>query len=77
MRPRPDFDIEAWQALKGHVAVVNVSATPMPPCIANGTVYERLPGKTQTLRDLHRLADLFSRGDEARRVLSSAPSARR
>ena len=58
VRPRPDFDIEAWEAPKGHVAVVKVSATSTPPCIANGTVYERLPGKTQTLRDPLRLADL-------------------
>jgi Putative DNA-binding domain len=67
VRPRPDFDVAAWQAPAGHVAVVRVAPTSTPPCIANGTVYERLPGKTQTVRDPLRLADLFSRGDDARR----------
>lgn len=65
VRPRPDFDVEAWPAADGHVALVWVKPTPTPPCITNGTVYERLPGKTQTVRDPLRLADLFSRGDEA------------
>lgn len=36
-------------------------------CLANGTVYERLPGKSQTVRDPLRLASLFSRGDTARK----------
>jgi hypothetical protein len=67
VRPRPDFDIAAWAAPKGHVAVVWVAATPTPPCNANGTVYERLPGKTQTVRDPLRLADLYARGDAAHR----------
>jgi hypothetical protein len=58
----------SWRgpAEDGHVAVVRVAPTPTPPCITNGTVYERLPGKTQTVRDPIRLADLFSRGDAAR-----------
>src|SRR4051812_18396223 len=51
---------------KGSVAVVRVAPISTPPCITNGTVYERLPGKTQTVRDPLRLADLFSRGDAAR-----------
>lgn len=67
VRPRPDFDVVAWPAEAGHVAVVRVTPTLTPPCIANGTVYERLPGKTQPVRDPLRLASLFSRGDEARR----------
>ncbi len=66
VRPRPDFDVAAWKAPNGHVAVVRVTPTSTPPCIANGTVYERLPGKSQTVRDPLRLADLFSRGDQAR-----------
>lgn len=67
VRPRPDFDVAAWPAANGHVAVVRVTPTSTPPCIANGTVYERLPGKTQTVRDPLILAGLFSRGDEARK----------
>lgn len=67
VRPRPDFDVVAWQATGGHVAVVRVTSSSTPPCITNGTVYERLPGKTQTVHDPLRLADLFSRGDGARK----------
>jgi hypothetical protein len=72
VRPRPDFDVAAWPAANGHVAVVHVNPISTPPCIANGTVYERLPGKTQTVRDPRRLADLFSRGDEARKEAQAA-----
>lgn len=67
VRPRPDFDIQVWKAERGHVAVVRISPTSTPPCIANGTVYERLPGKSQPVRDPLRLAALFARGDEARK----------
>jgi hypothetical protein len=68
VRPRPDFDIHAWPADNGHVAVIRVRSTSTPPCIANGTVYERLPGKTPPVRDPVRLASLFGRGDEARKL---------
>jgi hypothetical protein len=67
VRPRPDFDVRVWDAPNGHVAVVRVTPTSTPPCMTNGTVYERLPGKTLTVSDPVRLADLFSRGDEARK----------
>ena len=39
VRPRPDFDIRAWPADNGHVAVIRIRSTSTPPCIANGTVY--------------------------------------
>ncbi|WP_372517934.1 AlbA family DNA-binding domain-containing protein [Solirubrobacter phytolaccae] len=68
VRPRPDFDVLAWRAQNGHVAIVRVSPTPTPPCMANGTLYERLPGKSQTVRDPTRLAELFAKGDLARRT---------
>lgn len=67
VRPRPDFDVVAWEAPAGHVAIVRITPTPTPPCLANGTVYERLPGKSQTVQDPMRLANLFSRGDTARK----------
>jgi hypothetical protein len=35
--------------------------------MTNGTVFERVPGKTMTVRDPLRLAALFARGDNARR----------
>ncbi len=67
VRPRPDFDVTAWPAEEGHVAVVRINPISTPPCIANGTVYERLPGRSRVVRDPQRLADLFARGDQARR----------
>ena len=72
VRPRPDFDIHAWPAGTRHVAVIRVRPTSTPPCIANGTVYERIPGKTPPVRDPVRLASLFGRGDEARRQAQAA-----
>ena len=72
VRPRPDFDIRAWPADDGHVAVIRVRSTSTPPCIANGTVYERLPGKTPPVRDPVRLATLFGRGDEAHKQAQAA-----
>jgi hypothetical protein len=66
VRPLPDFAVAAWTAPRGHVAVVRVRPTTMPPCITNGTVYERLPGKTPPVRDPSRLANFFARGDQAR-----------
>jgi predicted HTH transcriptional regulator len=65
VRPRPDFDVAVIDAPNGHVAVVAVTPTSTPPGLANGTVYERLPGKTETVRDPQRLADLYARGDAA------------
>jgi hypothetical protein len=67
VRPRPDFDVRAWPTTSGHVAVIWVRPTSTPPCTADGTVFERLPGKTQTVKDPQLLAGLFARGDAARR----------
>jgi hypothetical protein len=39
----------------------------VPPCNAHGVVYERVSGATLSVRDPQRLADLFRRGDAARR----------
>jgi hypothetical protein len=66
VRPRPRFDVHAWPVGDGHVAVVWVAPISTPPCIANGSVYERLPGKSQEVSDPLVLADLYRRGDEAR-----------
>jgi hypothetical protein len=67
VRPRPDFDVASWEAPNGDVAVVRILPTATPPCLANGTVYERLPGKSQQVRDPLVLAELYRRGDTARR----------
>lgn len=71
VRPRPDFDTKSWKVTNGHVAVVRISPAATPPCLANGTVYERLPGKSQQVRDPLVLADLYRRGDTAHREASA------
>jgi hypothetical protein len=58
------------------LAVVWVPPTPTPPCNAHGTVYERVSGRTVSVREPLRLAQLFARGDGAhRRALEFARSA--
>ena len=47
------------------IAVVWVPPTPTPPCNAHGTVYERVSGRTVSVRDPVRLAQLFGRGEQA------------
>lgn len=49
------------------VVVVRVPPTPTPPCNARGTVYERVSGRTISVKEPTRLAQLFGRGDQARR----------
>jgi hypothetical protein len=48
------------------IAVVWVPPSPTPPCNAHGTVYERVSGRTVSVREPLRLAQLFARGDAAR-----------
>jgi hypothetical protein len=48
------------------VVVVWIPPTPTPPCNAHGTVYERVSGKTLSVRESLRLSELFARGDAAR-----------
>ena len=47
------------------IAVVWVPPTPTPPCNAHGTVYERVSGRTVSVRDPLRLSQLFGRGGSA------------
>jgi hypothetical protein len=69
VNPYPDgLDTCAWATSAGrHVAVVAVPPIATPPCNARGTVYERVSGKTISVREPLRLAELFARGDQARR----------
>jgi hypothetical protein len=68
--------VRSWPTTDGkHLAVVKVEPTSTPPCIANGTVYERLPGKTQVVKDPVKLAGLFSRGDVARQCAEARADA--
>jgi hypothetical protein len=66
--PYPDgLDTKSLATPAGrYVAVVRVPASPTPPCNAHGTVYERVSGKTISVREPLRLAALFARGDQAR-----------
>jgi hypothetical protein len=65
--PYPEgLDTRAWPVADNrHVAVVWIPPTPTPPCNTRGTVYERVSGKTISVREPLRLAALFQRGDQA------------
>lgn len=69
VNPYPDeLDTRPLATTSGrYVAVVWVPPSPTPPCNAHGTVYERVSGRTITVREPLRLAQLFARGDQARR----------
>ena len=66
--PYPDgLDTKSWSVDGArHVAVVWIPPTPTPPCNTHGTVYERVSGRTISVREPLRLATLFERGDAAR-----------
>lgn len=49
-----------------YLVVIRVPPVSTPPCLTKGTVFERLSGKTVTVKDASRLASLFERGDAAR-----------
>jgi schlafen family protein len=68
--PYPDgLDARAFPVTEGRqVAVVWTPPTPTPPCNTHGTVYERVSGRTISVREPLRLAALFERGDGARRL---------
>ena len=69
VRPYPeDLDTRAWPTEDGRqVAIVRIPPIASPPCITRGTVYERVSGRTITVTEPLRLAELFARGDQARR----------
>jgi hypothetical protein len=67
LRPVPAIDIVTFDADEGgHVAVVWVPPIDDPPCVNRGTVYERLPGRSEPVKDPLRLAALYARGQRAR-----------
>ncbi len=69
VNPYPDgLDTRTFSTTDGrHVVVVRVPPTPTPPCNARGTVYERVSGQTVSVTEPTRLAQLFGRGDAARK----------
>ncbi len=78
LHPRPTFDVHEFKIGEGsparHVLVIHIEPVATPPCICNGTVYERLPGKKQPVRDSTRLAELYRRG-RARHEVARARTA--
>jgi hypothetical protein len=70
VNPYPDgLDVKGWLTQDGRqVAVVYIPPISTPPCNVNGTVYERVSGKTITVREPLRLAELFARGDAAQKA---------
>ena len=66
--PYPDgLDTRSFRRADGrYVAVVRIPPIATPPCNAHGTVYERVSGRTISVREPLRLAALFERGDGAR-----------
>jgi hypothetical protein len=70
VRPYPLLDVKAWpiaENSKRPVAVVRVEPVATPPCNSGGTVYERISGASVSVKDPTRLANLYTRGDNARR----------
>lgn len=72
VRPLPTYDVRAFAAAGGHVAVVRVEPLTGGPCIVRGTVYERVPGATIPVKDPARLAELFARGARAHEAARTA-----
>jgi hypothetical protein len=69
LRPAPRVGVHAFKVeqTRRHVAVVRVLPLDEPPCVSRGTVHERIPGQTLAVKDPQRLAELYSRGDRARK----------
>ncbi|MEA2331634.1 MAG: hypothetical protein QOH58_1772 [Thermoleophilaceae bacterium] len=67
VRPIPVFKVRPLkiEGTDRHVVVVRVDPIATPPCISNGTVFERVPGATKRVLDPQRLAELYARGDRA------------
>ncbi|HTR74178.1 MAG TPA: ATP-binding protein [Solirubrobacterales bacterium] len=79
LRPVPRLDVATIRVTRGRrVAVVQVLPVAVPPCMTDGTVYERVSGRTVAVQDPERLADLYRRGDIAREnALASSGSVAR
>lgn len=78
LRPRPWFDVRQIAVPGGagrRIAVVWVPPIDSPPCIADGSVYERVVGVSAPVQDPNRLAALYERG-EARREMARATAER-
>lgn len=67
LRPPPDFDVRVLDVGTKHVAIVEVQAATVPPCMTpDGGIYERVAGKTIPVTEPLVLLDLTQRGARAR-----------
>lgn len=67
LRPRPWFDVQQIAVPGGEgrrIAVVWVPPMAAPPCIADGSVYERVVGVSLPVQDPTRLAAIYQRGQD-------------
>lgn len=66
LRPAPRTDVQVFDVGHGrHVVVVEIEPLADPPCMFDGTVFIRMPGKSQVITDPARLAELNGRGRRA------------
>lgn len=73
LRPVPAIDVRVFDVGHGrHVAVVWVPPVDVPPCLYDGTVLERVPGSSLTVKDPQRLQGLYGAGRQAHERASRA-----
>jgi hypothetical protein len=77
LKPQPLIDVRSLKIAPGRkVAVVEITPVAIPPCVAQGTVFERISGATVPVEDPERLSDLYKRGRNAlERAATAARSA--
>ncbi|MGH3040868.1 MAG: AlbA family DNA-binding domain-containing protein [Gaiellaceae bacterium] len=67
LRPAPRVDVHTLAVGNGRsVAIVEVPPIATPPCVNQGSVFERVSGRTIPVEDPMRLAELYRRGQRAR-----------
>lgn len=69
LRPQPKVHVRSFPlGEQRYVALVWVPPVRDPPCVTRGTVYERLSGKSNPIKDPGRLAALYQRGERAHEI---------
>jgi hypothetical protein len=67
MAPAPFVDAKHWETDDGRfVAVLCVDPVQVPPCLLDGTVFQRVAGATTPVKDQAVLLELIQRGAAAR-----------
>jgi hypothetical protein len=73
IRPVPTLDVRVIPVDgKRKLAIVAVPPVATPPCVYQGTVYERVSGATLSVKDPARLSELYQRGQHAHRRAKTA-----